>query len=292
MRKQLGSIPFHDPEDAEELDPTRLAEGLAAQKAPMERIVFDEGAANEEPAAGGSPIAATAEAQTDRGRRRKRNEDALLAMLDHGVFVIADGMGGARGGEIASALAVETIQRCFLANEFPGPPHETIPELASQVVRTIHAANAAIYERARQDTVLEGMGTTLCVARLVPAKQRLYIAHVGDSRVYRLRGGTLTQMTVDHTMRELGVTGEGAHALSRTVGTSQTVRIDLLLAVPSPEDIYLLCSDGLTKMVEDAEIAKILGSGGALAEVVSALVERANENGGKDNVTVIVVQMT
>jgi protein phosphatase len=209
---------------------------------------------------------------------------------DEGVFVVADGMGGYRGGEIASSLAVKTIQRAFETKTFAGEPHDSIPIRASDLARAIQAANEAILARAKEDDQLEGMGTTVCAARFSPNKQRLYIAHVGDSRMYRLRDGKLFQMTSDHTMKEFGVTGPTSGHLSRAVGVWPTVPIDVLLAKPLPGDTYLLCSDGLTKMVTDDGIAAAL-AGKDPDRVVEDLIDRANASGGMDNITTILVRV-
>jgi protein phosphatase len=118
----------------------------------------------------------------------------------------------------------------------------------------------------------------------------LYVAHVGDSRIYRLRRGVLRQMTADHTMRDLGVAGEAGTHLSRAVGVWPQVQIDLLLGKPLPDDVYCLCSDGLSKMVSDDDLASVLGSQPPQI-AVERLIDAANANGGKDNVTVIIVRV-
>jgi protein phosphatase len=151
-------------------------------------------------------------------------------------------------------------------------------------------ANEAIYEKAQKQRELEGMGTTVCAARFSPTKQRLYVAHVGDSRIYRFRRGALKQMTADHTMKDFGVRGESATHLSRAVGIWPRVPIDIVLAKPQPGDVYLLCSDGLSKMVSDDELAKVLANEKP-QEAVDRLIAAANAHGGMDNITVIVVKI-
>jgi PPM family protein phosphatase len=253
-------------EDAD-VEPTLVGAGAqdpqkarASYSPPTQKIVYDEDAANEEPTHSGALILVTATAQTDKGNRRKRNEDSLLAREDHGLFVVADGMGGYHGGEIASKLAVNTIERAFSTKSFDGPEHDSIPPRASELARAIQMANEAIFEKAAEDKQLEGMGTTICAARFSANKQRVYIGHVGDSRVYRMRKGKLRQMTSDHTMEELGVQGAGAAHLSRAVGIWPVVPIDIVLGKPQPGDIYLLCSDGLSKMVNDDVIGSLLSA--------------------------------
>jgi serine/threonine protein phosphatase PrpC len=241
-------------EEDQDLDPTFVGKSAArtSLSPPTQKIIYDEDAANEEPTQSRELILVTAIAQTDKGVRRKNNEDAVLAMQKHCLFVVADGMGGYRGGEIASRIAVRAIEEAFETSTFPGPPHDTIPRRASELARAIQMANEAILARAEHDKQLEGMGTTVCAARFSPNKQRLYVGHVGDSRIYRMRAGKLRQMTSDHTMKDLGVTGAGAAHLSRAV---------VLLGATSPD------------------------------AAVDMLIRAANESGGKDNISVIVVRV-
>ena len=281
-------------EEDVENEPTKVGQDVRKRfsvSPPTQKIMYDEDAALDEPTHSGALILVTATAQTDRGKRRKRNEDSVLAREEDGIFVVADGMGGYRGGEIASKLAVSTIERAFVTKTFDGPADDAIPRRASELVRAIQMANEAILERAESDNQLTGMGTTICAARFSANKQRLYVGHVGDSRVYCFRGGKLRQMTSDHTMRDLGVTGEGAAHLSRAVGVWPVVPIDVVFGKPQPGDLYVLCSDGLTKMVTDEDIRSMLASSATPAIVAEALVKAANEHGGKDNVSVIVVRV-
>ena len=282
-------------EEDVENEPTKVGQDVARKRVslspPTQMIMYDEDAALDEPTHSGALILVTATAQTDKGLRRKRNEDSVLSREEDGIFVVADGMGGYRGGEIASKLAVSTIERAFITKTFDGPADEAIPRRACELVRAIQMANEAILERAEGDNQLAGMGTTICAARFSANKQRLYVGHVGDSRVYCFRGGKLRQMTSDHTMRDLGVTGEGAAHLSRAVGVWPVVPIDVVFGKPQPGDLYVLCSDGLTKMVTDEDIRSLLASSATPSIVAEALVKAANEHGGKDNVSVIVVRV-
>jgi PPM family protein phosphatase len=281
-------------EDAEN-EPTKIGQHGKRERVsispPTQTILYDEEAAVDEPTHNGALILVTATAQTDKGLRRKRNEDSVLSREDEGIFVVADGMGGYRGGEIASKLAVNTIERAFVTQTFDGPLDDAIPRRASELVRAIQMANEAILERAEGDNQLAGMGTTICAARFSANKQRLYVGHVGDSRVYCFRNGKLRQMTSDHTMRDLGVTGEGAAHLSRAVGVWPVVPIDVVFGKPQPGDLYVLCSDGLTKMVTDESIRAVLAASPEPSVVAEALVKAANDHGGKDNVSVIVVRV-
>ncbi len=232
-----------------------------------------------------------AAAGTDRGRRRKRNEDCFVVLEEHNLFVVADGMGGHAGGEIASRLAADTIAEAFRTGNFKGEPYANVPRRGSELALAIQMANRAIFDRAKNETALTGMGTTVVAARFSPNKQRVYIGHVGDSRAYRLRSGELQQITTDHTMGASGVTGPLASHLLRAVGILPAVKIDLLIGRPRPEDIYLFCSDGLTKMVPNDQIREALVGEKNLDKAVEKLVELANARGGRDNITVVLVQV-
>ena len=152
-------------------------------------------------------------------------------------------------------------------------------------------ANAAILDFAGQNREMEGMGTTLCAARFSANKKRMYVGHVGDSRCYRLRDGVFGQMTADHTMADHGVEGPQAAHLSRAVGIWPTVPIDIVIGVPLAGDVYVLCSDGLTKMLGDEDIAGVLRAEEDLKLAVERLIELANARGGKDNITVVLVRV-
>jgi protein phosphatase len=158
-------------------------------------------------------------------------------------------------------------------------------------VLAIQMANKAVYQCSRSEAGYAGMGTTVVSARFSPKKERVYIGHVGDSRAYRLRGAELTQLTTDHTMAAEGMTGPLASHLNRAVGILPGVKVDLIIARPRPNDVYLLCSDGLSKMVAEEEIESILVGEPDLERAVSRLVEQANAAGGRDNITVILVQV-
>ena len=287
-------LPKIEYEEDAEVDPTMVG-GTAASvvhyQAQVKPLVYDEDAAKDEPTDATALIATSGSAQTDGGLRRKRNEDNLLVAEDHALYVVADGMGGYAGGALASTLAVKTIGKAFESSKFDGTPHDSLPRRASELARAIQMANAAIHARATADPNLDGMGTTVVAARFSANKQRLYIGHVGDSRVYRLREGTLRQMTEDHTMADFGIEGpQGAH-LSRAVGVWPVVPIDIVLVKPKAGDVYLLCSDGLTKMVDDDVIEEILRTEACPSAAVAKLVDAANAGGGKDNITVIVVRV-
>jgi serine/threonine protein phosphatase PrpC len=254
-------------------------------------FVYDGDAEVDEPTGAGALILTVGYAQTDAGKKRKRNEDSLLVSEKHHLYVVADGMGGHRGGDVASKLAVEALQRAFDDESFADLEGISLPRRARELVSAINRANAAVHERAKNDVKCHGMGTTLSAARFAPKKQRLYIGHVGDSRVYRVRNARIEQMTSDHTMQSLGFTDAPGSVLSRALGVDNGVAIDVIMAKPLPGDVYLLCSDGLTKMVPLETITSVLDSEKNPKVAVQKLVERANEAGGHDNVTVIIVRV-
>ncbi len=239
----------------------------------------------------------TAAALTDRGRRRSSNEDAFGYSVEDGVYVVCDGMGGAAGGEVASTLAVEQVLR--LLAEFRSAVQAPQPGTLEQVVaEAVDAANSAIHTRAQRSLRLSGMGTTLVAA--VADAERLWVVNVGDSRCYRLRGRRLEVCTQDHSLIEEQVRmgrmsrAEAArsplrHIITRALGTQRQVTPDLFELEPEPGDLYLLCSDGLTRELKDEEIAAILDTGGSLEERCRALVQAANRAGGQDNITCLLL---
>lgn len=255
-------------------------------------IVYDQDATDDEPTRIEALILVSAAGHTHTGQRRKKNEDSYVILDDHNLFVVADGMGGHAGGEIASKIAVDTIAAAFKASRFAGERYANVPRRGSEVALAVQMANEAIYAKAKVETDLEGMGTTVVAARFSPNKQRLYIGHVGDSRCYRLRDGELRQVTTDHTMGASGITGPLADRLERAVGIAPAVKVDVIIARPLPNDLYLLCSDGLSKMVEAERIREILlADKNNLDKSASNLVAEANAVGGRDNITVILVQV-
>ncbi len=237
-------------------------------------------------------ILVSAVGRTDPGRRRKHNEDAYLVMEDQGVFAIADGMGGYAAGEVASQLAVDVISESFRTRTFTGDPDPGLPVRGDELVRAIQMANECILTQARANEAQSGMGTTIVSCRFSPGKQRVYIAHVGDSRAYRIRNDEILQLTEDHTLGAVGITGPAASKLSRAVGIQDLVEVDLRIDAPQVGDYFLLCSDGLSKMVPEPMIRDVILENMAdLNLVVEKLVERANERGGRDNVSVILISV-
>ena len=258
------------------------------------RTVYDPSTEGVEPTGPNPRILMSAVGATDVGRKRKRNEDSFVARDGDGLYVVADGMGGYAGGDIASKIAVDVLQNSLQADSYTGPTgaeDPARPVRGNQLVWAIEHANNIIYQRATGDEDLTGMGTTLVAARFSAKKQRVFIASVGDSRCYRLRAGKLTCLTVDHTIGGHGASGMGAQ-LRRALGVSPKVKVDLFVEAPMRDDVYLLCTDGLTKAVNDEKLGKLLADDVPLDGRVRRLIDAANEAGGPDNVTAIVVRVT
>jgi serine/threonine protein phosphatase PrpC len=243
-------------------------------------------------------------ARTDLGRVRKNNEDCYAMESSLQLYVLSDGMGGQAHGEVASKLAVETIlTHCKQAENSSATPifGDASPEVSERTNRLasgIHLANRKVFEMAASNPEQKGMGATI-VAAWIDA-QRLSIAHVGDSRAYLLREGSLDQLTADHSLVaekvRVGIltpqeadASEMQSVLTRAVGTNSSVEVDTDEQVLLGGDFLLLCSDGLTRMVTDPEIASTLLTSGSAQESANRLVDLANENGGVDNVSVIVL---
>jgi serine/threonine protein phosphatase PrpC len=267
--------------EADELRPSRVD------------LAYEDEAQLDEPTAPKARILMSASGDTDRGRQRTQNEDRLLVRSDRSVFVVADGMGGHAGGAIASELAVRALDEAYDRGEFRGVVdcNVAIPRRARELSLAIQQANHAVYSAAVSTPRLAEMGTTLVVARFSPRKQRVYIGHVGDSRCYRLRQGVIRQLTTDHNLASVGLHGPHDGRLVRALGIQPSVTIDLIIDRPLPNDVYCLCSDGLPKMVSDAEILTIVEQEADLEEAVRALIALANERGGRDNITVVLVRV-
>ncbi|HVJ20662.1 MAG TPA: protein phosphatase 2C domain-containing protein [Polyangiaceae bacterium] len=264
-----------------------------SSRGPKVEVIYEKDAEIEEVTAPVARILITAQGDSDRGKRRPDNQDSLLVYEEKSVFVVADGMGGYEGGQLASSTAVETIRDAFARENFDGQTESeaVVPRRGRELACAIQMANQAVFEKAKSDPALSQMGTTILAARFSPNKQRVYIGHVGDSRCYRLRDGTLRQLTTDHTMKALGMKGPRSNDLSRAVGIGAKVTIDLVVDKPRNGDLYLLCSDGLSKMVPDEKVQTILLGEKDLNIAVYGLIEAANDAGGRDNVTAVVIKV-
>lgn len=247
-------------------------------------------------------------AVTDKGMVRAQNEDALAVLPDIGVAILADGMGGYRAGEVASRIAVDVCTAVleqgldtFDWDNAAERPSERGERLAQLAIDAVQQANLGIFDAARSQPDYAGMGTTLVVTLL--HHDKLIVAHVGDSRAYRLRDGQLEQITRDHSqVQEQADAGlltpqqarvaANRNLVTRALGIEPVVEVELHQFMTKPADLYLLCSDGLSDMVDDAEIADILYAlGGTLDHAGNGLVARANALGGLDNISVILLQL-
>lgn len=233
-----------------------------------------------------------AAAITHRGRKRSSNEDAFGYSIEHGIYLVCDGMGGAAGGEIASSIAVEEVLRMVSERQ----PESPLPKIAEDAVEV---ANREIFSRAQRNPSLNGMGTTL-VALLVE-ETRVWVLNIGDSRCYRLRDGRLEQLTLDHSLVEeqvrLGrmspheaLQSPLRNVITRALGTQSGVTPDCFQFEVQAGDLFLLCSDGLTRELPDETIQSLLYGDASLEERAGGLVEAANRAGGRDNITCVLIQ--
>jgi protein phosphatase len=232
-------------------------------------------------------------ARTDVGRCRRANEDCYAIAAEMGFYVVADGMGGHQAGQLASQLAAEVAVNTLRALE------GSEATLTEKLRCSVAAANREIYTTAQTKAEYNGMGTTL--VSLLAAEGRVALAHVGDSRAYLIRGGRIRQLTDDHSVvgelvrrREITQTAARAHphrhVLTRALGVRREVAPDLAELTSLPGDLFVLCSDGLTGLVKDDEIAQAAGASTDLDAICGGLVEQANSRGGEDNITVVTVR--
>ncbi|MDX6609862.1 MAG: family protein phosphatase [Solirubrobacterales bacterium] len=227
--------------------------------------------------------------RSDTGRQRNANEDSYFVRAP--IFVVADGMGGAQAGEVASKAAADAFDV-----DLPGDPPERV------LRETILAANRRIHELARADPSRAGMGTTLTAAIVDAAGEEVAIGHVGDSRAYRLRAGKLEQLTRDHSLvEEMRRKGQLTDAqaedhpqrsiITRALGPEPEVEPDIQTVPAAPGDVFLICSDGLTTMLDEKQIAKLLSGATSMSAAVRALIDEANRAGGRDNITALAFRL-
>lgn len=252
-----------------------------------------------------APLRIEAAGETNVGRKRAHNEDNFAIVPDYGLFLVADGMGGHASGEVASKLAVDTLQEFF--QETQKDPDKTWPYKLdrtkgyeeNRLIMAVKLANLRIYETATRDLKKKGMGTTF--AGIYTLSSGTYIAHVGDSRVYRLRNNKLEQVTEDHSLlNEYMKMGRltpqeienfpHKNVIMRALGMKDTVKVDTRFEPPVVGDLYLVCSDGLPGPVKDELIEQILREHSDIKTAASKLIEAANANGGPDNVTCVLVR--
>ncbi len=243
---------------------------------------------------------------TDTGKVREHNEDAIGSDVDYGLMVLADGMGGYNAGEVASGIAVQTISELATEGADRERRHEVDPAtgLMRQTIvlrDAVTRANKIIFQTAQSQTHCEGMGTTLVAAMFYDNK--VSMAHVGDSRAYRLRGTKFEQLTLDHSLlqelvdrgfysEEEAQRSTNRNYVTRALGVEPTVEVEVQEFDVLPDDVILLCSDGLPDMVEDEDIHLTISTFNASLDVVGQqLVNLANEHGGRDNVSVMLAQV-
>jgi serine/threonine protein phosphatase PrpC len=250
-------------------------------------------------------IALDAAADSHVGRRRQNNEDSFAALPELGLFMVADGLGGKPAGEVASRLAINAVRASMEEDDMEDtwPPgfvcweHRDGARLALSVQR----ANRYIFDTSRYQPQTRGMATTFAGLLVSPAGA--FVAHVGDSRVYRFRSDTLEQLTRDHTvfealledaeheLEDFGALGNSLHAVTRALGRHETVEVDTRIERAEPGDVFLVCSDGLWGTVPEAEIIAVLGTTRDLRAATALLIDRANERGGPDNVTCVLARV-
>ena len=245
--------------------------------------------------------------ETNVGRKRNHNEDNFSIIEESGLYIVADGMGGHASGEVASKMAVDSLKEFFAATA--QDPERTWPYKMdrskgyeeNRLITGIKLANLRIYETGQRELKKRNMGTTL--VSIFAANDGVYVAHVGDSRVYRYRQAKLEQLTDDHSLlndyiKMKRLTEEEIanfphkNVIVRALGMKDTVKVDTRFEVPQANDTFILCSDGLSGPVTDQEIADIMAQYADIKTAASKLIERANENGGPDNVTAILVRWT
>lgn len=240
------------------------------------------------------------------GLQREHNEDSFVLLDRHGLFVVADGMGGHRSGDVASRMATEAVSAFFdsTTRDDATWPFHYDPALTSEenrLVTGIKVANKSIYEESARNRDHRGMGTTL-VGILVSRQGRAFIGHVGDSRCYRVRDRGIALLTQDHSlvneylraMPHLSAAQREdlpRNVITRALGMAEGVMVDVACDVPAAGDRYVLCSDGLSGMISDAEILAVVSKHDAPDAACEALIALANAHGGEDNITAVVVQV-
>lgn len=245
--------------------------------------------------------------ETNVGLKRAHNEDNFSVDDEQNLFVVADGMGGHASGEVASQMSIDTLREFFRATG--ADPEATWPYKMdkargyeeNRLITSIKLANLRIFEAAQRDPKLRGMGTTICGILIVD--DGVLVAHVGDSRVYRVRDGKLELLTEDHSllndyikMKRLSeeeiANFPHKNVIVRALGMKESVKVDTLLDKPQPGDIYVLCSDGLCGPASDEEIREIVNAESKdIKGACTKLIERANANGGPDNITVVLAKV-
>jgi PPM family protein phosphatase len=244
---------------------------------------------------------------SDVGLQREHNEDSFIVLKEFDLFVVADGMGGHRAGDVASKMATETISDFFrqtASEDVTWPFHfdTNLSEEENRLLTGIRVANRQIFERSTRSRDHHGMGTTVVGAMFSPRKSRIYIGHVGDSRCYRVRDKKIELLTRDHSLvndyllampdlTEEQRADLPRNVITRALGMQDQVVVDIQHDAPNVGDVYILCSDGLSGMITDDQIRDTIMSSTDIRESCRRLIARANENGGEDNITAVVVRI-
>jgi protein phosphatase len=244
---------------------------------------------------------------TDTGLLREHNEDSLLLLADYGTVAVADGMGGHRSGDVASQLAISTIHDFFSVvvgrdGTWPFPADPNLSEEENFVVTGLRLANRRIFDRSLRTLADFGMGTTIVTAVFSKTADKVTIGHVGDSRCYRVRGPEILQMTRDHSlisdarhmapwMTDEEVSQLPPNVITRALGIREDVMVDIATEDTKLGDVYLLCSDGLSGLVNDEQMLEIVSNASTLEEACKHLIERANFFGGTDNITAVLARV-
>ncbi len=252
-------------------------------------------------------LRAAAAGISDVGLQRDHNEDSFAILKDHELYIVADGMGGHRAGDVASRLATDAMVdffRATAADDVTWPFHfdARLSEEENRLLTAIRIANRQIIERSLRSRECHGMGTTIVGALFAPEKRTMFIGHVGDSRAYRIREGAINQLTRDHSlvndyllaMPELSEEQRSElpkNVITRALGMQDHVTVDLQSDTAEEGDLYVLCSDGLSGMIDDEELLDVVGGADDLADACTRLVAMANEHGGEDNITAVVVRI-
>jgi protein phosphatase len=247
---------------------------------------------------------------SDVGLQREHNEDSFCILPEHRLFVVADGMGGHRAGDVASRLATNVMHAFFDATGIDGSgvslsddSGTPLTAVQKRLVSAVKLANHRIFQASMQNRSVHGMGTTIVSALLDRESRKLHIVHVGDSRAYRVRADRIMLLTRDHSLlndyllvmpnlTDAQRERLPSNVITRALGMQDAVPVDLHVEEVEPGDVYVLCSDGLNGMVSDERILDIVRSFGADVETAAkALVAEAKQNGGEDNITVVVVRI-
>lgn len=244
---------------------------------------------------------------SDVGLQREHNEDSFIVLNEFDLYVVADGMGGHRAGDVASRIATETIGEFFKStanDDVTWPFHfdTNLSEEENRLLTGIRVANRQIYERSTRSRECQGMGTTVVGVMFSLRKQRMYIGHVGDSRCYRVRDGKIQQLTRDHSLvndymvampdlTEEQRSELPKNVITRALGMQDHVIVDLQHDDPQVGDVYVICSDGLSGMLSDEEIELVVTAAPDIRSGCKKLIERANDHGGEDNITAVLIKI-